>query len=97
MAEAIRILYTRDQILNSKNEYMANCLTRICVEENKLNKKKREREEEMAEEEEKQRLLAFKMKHQRPKRTRAEDLQTKGEPAGKWMRIFLAGWRPTRM
>ena len=63
VAEAITINYTKDRLLNSKNEYMANCLTRICVEENKLDKKKREREEEMAEKEEKQGLLAFKMKH----------------------------------
>ena len=49
----------------------------------------------MAEEEEKQRLLAFKMKHQRPKRIRDEALRTKGEPAGKRMKIFLeAGDQP---
>jgi hypothetical protein len=32
-AKVISIMYTKDQQLNSKNEYMANCLTRICVEE----------------------------------------------------------------
>ena len=46
VAEAIRILCTKDQILNSKNEYMANCLARICVEEDKYARKKRERLEE---------------------------------------------------
>jgi hypothetical protein len=52
VAEAITINYTADQILNSKNEYMANCLTRICVEEERFDKQKRE--QEMAEEAEKQ-------------------------------------------
>ena len=37
----------------------------------------------------KQRLLAFKMKHHRPKRIRDEFLRTKEEPAGKRMEIFL--------
>jgi hypothetical protein len=41
VAEAISIQYTKDQILNSKNEYMANCLTRICIEENKFEKKEK--------------------------------------------------------
>jgi hypothetical protein len=70
VAEVIN--YTADQILNSKNEYMANCLTRICVEEERLDKQKRERDEVMAEEAEKQKLMAFEQKHLRPKRTREE-------------------------
>ena len=55
VAEAITIIYTRDKLINSKNEYMANCLTRICVEENRFEKHKREREEEEKDEAEKQR------------------------------------------
>ena len=43
VAEAINIMYSKDQQLNSKNEYMANCLTRVCVEENRFERKKRER------------------------------------------------------
>ena len=39
---------------------MANCLTRICIEENRFEKKQRERQAEEQEEAEKQQLLAFK-------------------------------------
>ena len=46
VAEAISIMYSKDQLLNSKNEYMANCLTRICVEAERFEQKKRERKEE---------------------------------------------------
>ena len=63
VAEALRIMYTTDQILNSKNEYMANCLTRLCVEEDNYEKKKRERKEE--EQEDIKELEAFKAKHKR--------------------------------
>ena len=86
VAEAIQILYTKDQILNSKNEYMANCLTRICVEENKFERKKREREEEKEEEKELQKLEAFKITHKRPKRGR--EMHLEAGPAMKRMRII---------
>ena len=33
VAEAIKIHYSKDELLNSKNEYNANCLTRVVVEE----------------------------------------------------------------
>ena len=39
VAEALKILYTNDKILNSKNEYMSNCLARICVEEDRFERK----------------------------------------------------------
>ena len=44
VAEAINIMYSKNQLLILKNEYMANCLTRICVEENRFERKKRERD-----------------------------------------------------
>ena len=91
VAEAIRILYTKDQILNSKNEYMANCLSRVCVEEDKYARKKRERLEEQHEEEEKQLLEAFKAKYKRKKRARPslQDYLNNSpeEPAGKRRRL----------
>ena len=62
---------------------MANSLTRIGVEEERFDKQKRERDEDMAEEAEKQRLMAFKQKHQRPKRTREEAKKHTDEPTGK--------------
>jgi hypothetical protein len=91
VAEAIRILYTKDQILNSKNEYMANCLSRICVEEDKYAWKKRERLEEQQKEDEKQRLEAFKAKYKRKKRARPslQDYLNNSpeEPSGKRRRL----------
>ena len=59
VAEALRIMYTTDQILNSKNEYMANCLTRLCVEEDRYERKKRERKEEEEEQQEIKELEAL--------------------------------------
>ena len=44
VAEAINIQYTKDQLLNSKTEYMANCLTRICIKENRFEEEKREKD-----------------------------------------------------
>ena len=61
VAEAMSILYSKDKLLNSKNEYMANCLTRICVEENTYERKRKERESEMEEEKEREKLKAFKL------------------------------------
>ena len=49
--EAIRIHYSKDFLLNSKNEYAANCLTRLTINENKVERKKRERKEEEEERE----------------------------------------------
>ena len=49
IGEAIKILYSKDHLLNSKTEYMNNCLTRIAIpEENweKNERKRRESEEE---------------------------------------------------
>jgi LytS/YehU family sensor histidine kinase len=60
VAEALRIMYTTDQILKSKNEYMANCLTRLCFEEDRYERKKRERKEEEEEQQEIKELEAFK-------------------------------------
>ena len=52
------------------------------------------REKEMAEEAEKQRLLAFKQKHQRPKRTREEAKKHTEEPTGKRIKLFLEAGNP---
>jgi hypothetical protein len=66
VTEANIILYMRYQLLNSKNKYKANCLTRIC------GKKLMERQAEEQEEIERQQLQAFENKHMRPKKTRSE-------------------------
>ena len=91
VTEAISIIYTKDQLLNSKNEYMANCLTRICVEENRFERKKSEREEVEQEEKDKLRLFNFKERHRRPKRSRAASTT---EPACKRMKLYLKAGNP---
>ena len=45
VGEAIKILYSRDNLLNSKSEYISNCLTRLTVPEEDWEKNKRERSE----------------------------------------------------
>ena len=94
VAEAISIQYTKDQILNSKNEYMANCLTRLCIDENRFEKKQKERQAEEQEEAEKHQLLAFKTKHMRPKRTRTEIQSNPEELLQKRMGLFLKAGNP---
>ena len=65
MVEAIRIHYSKDALLNSKNEYKSNHLARVVVEEDAYNKKKRARQEEMEEVMEKRRWEQFKAEHRR--------------------------------
>ena len=52
------------------------------------------REKEMAEEAEKQRVLAFKQKHQRPKRTREEAKKKTEEPKGNRIKLFYEAGNP---
>jgi hypothetical protein len=46
VSEAISIWHSPDSLLNSKNEYITNCITRITVQEDQLERKLREIEEE---------------------------------------------------
>jgi hypothetical protein len=46
VGEAIAILLSPDALLNSKNEYIQNCISRITVEEDQFARKKRLIEEE---------------------------------------------------
>ena len=83
VAEAIRIHYTGDVLLNSKNEYNANHLSRVVVEENVFQRKKRERQEEAEEMEEKKRWEVFKANHKhQPKRRREDETVPEGWKAG---------------
>ena len=45
VAEAIRIHYATNDLLNSKNEYNANHRSRVLVDEDAFTKKKREKME----------------------------------------------------
>ena len=53
VAEAIMIHYSGDELLNSKNEYNANHLSRVVVEEDAFERKRKAKQEEMREHEEK--------------------------------------------
>ena len=88
VAEAIRIHYTGDVLLNSKNEYNANHLSRVVVEENVFQRKKRERQEEVEEMEEKKRWEVFKANHKhQPKRRREDESVPEGWKPGQNKRL----------
>jgi hypothetical protein len=59
VAEAIRTQHTKDNILNSKCEYLQNCITRLTVNEEVWERKERERREEETEKEEANKLEKF--------------------------------------
>ena len=59
VGEAIAIHMSRDELLNSKNEYASNCISRVGVEETTFERKQREWEEETDEKKEEERLDAF--------------------------------------
>ena len=46
VAEALRINYSKDELLNSKGEYMGNSIIRLVVEEESWERKKRAREDD---------------------------------------------------
>ena len=49
--EAMKIFLSEDEMLNSKNEYLANCLTRVQVSEDRFERKMRELREDDEEKE----------------------------------------------
>ena len=59
VGEAIAIMHSRDALLNSKSEYMTNCLTRVTVDERDWDKRQREMQEELKEKEELVKLEKF--------------------------------------
>jgi hypothetical protein len=46
VAEALRINYSKDELLNSKGEYMGKRIIRLVVEEESWERKKRAREDD---------------------------------------------------
>ena len=55
----MRILFSKDRLLNSKNEYLQNCISRITVSEEVWERKERERKEEEEETLEIEKLAKF--------------------------------------
>ena len=49
IGEALRINYSKDRILNSKGEYLSNCISRLTVEEDAWERRERSRQEEESE------------------------------------------------
>jgi hypothetical protein len=61
VGEAIGILHSKDDLLNSKSEYLNNCLTRITISEKDWERKERERLEDEAEKQESARIESFRL------------------------------------
>ena len=77
VTEAIWIHYAGDELLNIKNEYNANHLSRVVVDEDNFTKKKRQRQEELKELEDKKHLEEFKKAKRKPmKRARMDEVET---------------------
>jgi hypothetical protein len=62
IGEALRILYSKDRILNSKSEYLQNNISRLTIEEDAWERKERSRQEEEQERVEKSEVEDFKRK-----------------------------------
>jgi hypothetical protein len=54
-----QLTYSKDQLLNSKNEYVQNCISRVVANEESWQRRERERKEEEEEEREKGMLERF--------------------------------------
>jgi hypothetical protein len=60
VGEAMRIYFSKDRLLNSKNEYLQICITRVVVQEETWETRVREKREEDEEKQAEARLIAFK-------------------------------------
>ena len=99
IGEALKIYYSKDQLLNSKNEYVQNCISRVVANEESWERRERERREEEEEEKEKWRLERFREEksgvHDRMEATvELSSLQEETDPnAGVEKNItVLGGW-----
>ena len=62
IGQALKIHYSKDVLLNSKSEYIMNCLTRLTIEEFSWEKNERERLEDVAEVKEQEAISRFREK-----------------------------------
>ena len=65
IGEALKINFSKDNILNSKGEYLSNCISRLTVEEDAWERRERSRQEEESENLEKAEVEAFMKMKQR--------------------------------
>ena len=81
--EAMSIFYSKDELLNSKSEYVNNCISRVSVPESDWERKERFRNEDEEELREREAVNAFKEDILRRRRARdmaAEDPGDTGDP-----------------
>ena len=76
MGEAIHILLSNDQLLNSKNEYIQNCIARVTVQEDLYERKARMLKEEEEERKLEMEIMEFKSRKKNDKRKPEENHQT---------------------
>ena len=62
IGEALKINYSKDELLNSKSEYIKNCLTRLTIEESSWEKNERERLEDREEVKEQEAIVRLREK-----------------------------------
>ena len=62
LGEALAIFSSKDTLLNGKNDYVNNCITRVCVQEDDIERKKTLMREEMDEKKEAEDLADFKLR-----------------------------------
>ena len=90
VGEALRIFFSKDELLNSKSEYVQNNISRVVVNEENWERKERERREEEEEEKEKKRLESFRELKQVEKTSLQEETQPAWEPSilkvGDWIK-----------
>ena len=77
IGEALRIYYSKDQLLNSKNEYVQNCISRVVANEESWQRRERERKEEEEEEREKEMLERFRERKAPKADTQENELEGK--------------------
>ena len=75
IGEALRIHHSRDTLLNSKSEYLSNCITRITVEEDVWERRERSRREEEDERLEKLEVERFRKKKEQLSSQQVECVQ----------------------
>ena len=90
LGEALRIFFSKDELLNSKNEYVQNNISRVVMNEENWERKERERREEGEEEKENKRLESFRKLKKVEKTSLQEETQPAWEPGiltvGDWIR-----------
>ena len=88
VTEAIKIMFSKDELLNSKSEYLANNISRITIEEDVFDRKRKERFEEEVEKLEKEMLDKFRKVKKKPEDTSGvENPEKRANPEQAWKKV----------